>query len=180
MWLVFSILTVIFWGTSETIFKKSSKGDEHSVIHLLAYNGIFFGISGIIYMLIVYKGFNFDLINVLKYLPIAIIYILSMFSYYNAMSRIKISLVSPIVNSSCIITVVLSVLILKQYPTTIQLIGIILIIISIIMLSFNRDGERDVEKDILKSKSSNLSIYIIGILFALRIFCIRWSCIIFR
>lgn len=179
MWFIYSILTVVFWGTSETIFKKSSKGDEHSVIHLLAYNGIFFGISGIIYMLIVYKGFNFDLINMLKYLPIAAIYILSMFSYYNSMSRIKISLVSPIVNSSCIITVILSVLILNQYPTIIQLIGIIIIIVSIIMLSFNKNGEEDVEKDVHKSKS-NLSIYVIGILFALRIFCTRWCSIFFR
>ena len=95
MWLLFAVLTVIFWGTSETIFKKSSKGDEHSVVHLLAYNGIFYGISGVIYMLIVYKGFNFDFTNVLKYLPIAVIYILSMFSYYNAMSRVKISIISP-------------------------------------------------------------------------------------
>jgi len=45
MWLMFTAMTVIFWGVSETIFKKSTKGDEHSVAHLLAYNGIFFGIT---------------------------------------------------------------------------------------------------------------------------------------
>lgn len=179
MWLVFSILTVVFWGLSETIFKKASKGDEHSVVHLLAYNGIFFGISGIIYMLIVYKGFNFDFMNVLKYLPIAAIYILSMFSYYQAMKRVKISLISPIVNSSCVITVLLSVFILGQYPNTVQLIAIILIIGSIIMLSINKNEDEDTEQD-LKPSKTKLSIYMIGIICALRIFHIRWFGIILR
>ena len=177
MWVIFALLTVIFWGTSETIFKKSSKGDENSVVHLLAYNGIFFGISGIIYMLIVYKGFNFDFSNVLKYLPIAAIYILSMFSYYQAMARVKISLISPIVNSSCVITVLLSVIILGQRPSIIQTIAIILIIGSIIMLSLNKNKEDDIEKDFKKSK---INIYMIGIICALRIFHIRWVSIIFR
>ena len=113
MWLIYTILTVLFWGVSETIFKKSSKGDENSVIHLLAYNGIFYGITGIIYMLTVHKEYNF--VNILKYLPIATVYILSMFSYYNAIARVKISIISPIVNSSCIITLILSVFILAQY-----------------------------------------------------------------
>lgn len=169
MWLLFSILTVIFWGTSETIFKKSSKGDEHSVVHLLAYNGIFFGISGIIYMLIVYKGFDFDFMNMLRYLPIAAVYILSMFSYYQAMKRVKISLISPIVNSSCVITVLLCIFVLGQYPTPVQLVAIVLIIGSIIMLSLNKNNDEDVEKD-LKPSKTKLSIFIIGIICALGYF----------
>lgn len=164
MWLIFTILTVIFWGVSETIFKKSSKDDEKSVVHLLAYNGIFFGISGIIYMLIVYKGFGFNPINILKYLPIAGVYILSMFSYYNAMKRVKISLISPIVNSSCIITVLLSIFILKEYPSSIQLFAVILIIFSLIMLSINKTPKDDAEED--KRVKPKINIYILGLIFA--------------
>lgn len=164
MWLLFTVLTVISWGVSETIFKKASKGDENSVIHLLAYNGVLFGASGIIYMLIVYKGFNYDWINMLKYLPIAAIYILSMFSYYNAMARVKISLVSPIVNSSCIITVLLSISILNEVPNTMQLIAIILVIGSLVMLSINKEPQDDVEED--KRVKPKLNIYVLGLLFA--------------
>jgi len=164
MWIIFAVLTVIFWGTSETIFKKSSKGDEHSVAHLLAYNGIFFGISGIVYMLFVYKGFKFDFVNVIKYLPVASIYILSMFSYYQAMKRVKISIVSPIVNSSCIITVILSICILKEYPNYIQAFAIILVIFSLMMLSINKTAEDDIERDV-KTKTK-FSIYVLGLLFA--------------
>ena len=169
MWLIFAILTVIFWGVSETIFKKSSKTDKNSVAHLLAYNGIFYGITGVIYMLIVYKGFNFNPINLLKYLPIASVYILSMFSYYHAMSRVKISIISPIVNSSCLITVILSVFILKQYPNLTQLFAIILIIFSIIMLSINKKSEDDIEENKIGNKTSKW-VYLMGIVFALGYF----------
>ena len=55
MWILFAALTVLVWGTSETIFKKSSKGDENSTAHLLGINGIVFGMSGFVYMLVVYK-----------------------------------------------------------------------------------------------------------------------------
>jgi len=164
MWLMFTAMTVIFWGTSETIFKKSTKGDEHSVAHLLAYNGIFFGISGIIYMLIIYKGFGFDFRNVIKYFPIAITYLLSMFSYYHAMKRVKISLISPIVNSSCIITVLLCIFVLKEYPSFIQGIAIVLVITGLILLSFNKNTKDDVEED--KRIKPKVNIYILGLIFA--------------
>ena len=155
MWLIFAALTVIFWGTAETVFKKSTKGDEHSVAHLLAYNGVFFGITGVIYMLIIY-GFSFDFFNVLKYLPIAIIYILSMWSYYNAMKAIKISIVSPIVNTSCLITVLLSIFILGQYPDRIHIVAIGLIIFSLIMLSINKTPEDDIEIDFVGATCGRL------------------------
>ena len=152
MWLIFAALTVLFWGTSETIFKKSSKGDEYSVPRLLAYNGVFFGLSGIIYMLFVYKGFNFDFLNVIRYLPIASIFILSMWSYYHAMSAAKISIISPIVNTSCLVTVLLSIFILKEHPSAVNLVAIILIIFSLAMLSINKTPEDDIEKDLLYNR----------------------------
>jgi len=164
MWLIFSILTVLFWGTSETIFKKSSQGDKHSVVHLLAYNGLFYGVSGVVYMLIVYKGFHFPLINVIKYLPIAFIYTLSMYSYYHAMAAVKISIISPIVNTSCVVTVLLSIFLLGQYPGAIGLIAIILIIFSLIMLSINKTPEDDIEKGL--NWKPKFGIYIMGLLFA--------------
>ena len=163
MWLLFATLTVIFWGTSETVFKKSTKGDEHSVAHLLAYNGVFFGITGAIYMLIVYKGFHFDFINVLKYLPIGSVYILSMWSYYHAMKAVKISIVSPIVNTSCLVTVLLSIFILGQHPSAMNIVAIVLIIFSLVMLSINKTPEDDTEKIKIKPK---MSIYIFGLIFA--------------
>jgi len=163
MWLLFAALTVVFWGSSETIFKKSCKADEHSVAHLLAYNGIFFGIIGFIYMLIVYRGFNFDYMNVLRYLPIASVFILSMWSYYHAMKAVKISIVSPIVNTSCLVTVLLSIFILREHPSAMNIVAIALIILSLIMLSINKTPEDDIEKIKIKPK---WSIYIFGLVFA--------------
>jgi len=115
-------------------------------------------------MLIVYKGFGFDFRNIIKYFPIAATYLLSMFSYYHAMKRAKISLISPIVNCSCIITVLLSIIILKQNPSNIQLIGIVIVIFSLIMLSINKTPKDDSEEDTrVKPK---ISIYILALIFA--------------
>lgn len=167
MWIVFALLTVLAWGTSETIFKRASDDDEHSVARLLAYNGVFFGISGVVYMLIVYRGFYFDPAKIITYLPIAATYILSMFSYYHAMSRVKISIISPIVNSSCVVTVLLSVYFLHQRPGTIQVLAIVCIVVAIIGISMRGDAEEQAPV-----RSASLSDYAVGLLFALGYFAL--------
>lgn len=40
MWLIFATLTVLLWGTSETIFKKVSTSERRSVLKLISFNGI--------------------------------------------------------------------------------------------------------------------------------------------
>jgi drug/metabolite transporter (DMT)-like permease len=163
MWVLFSVLTVLAWGTSETIFKRSSDGDERSVARLLAYNGVVYGISGVIYMVInyVFRGVSFDPSSIIKYAPIAGTYILSMFFYYHAMARAKISIISPIVNTSCVVTVLLSVFILRQYPNTLQIAAIIVIICSIVGLSVVEGGA------FVKTSETKLkSVFITGLMFA--------------
>lgn len=171
MWFVFSLLTVLAWGTSETIFKRSSDGDEQSVVRLLAYNGVFFGLSGVVYMLIVYRGFHFNPAHVLTYFPVAATYIVSMFSYYHAMSRVKISLISPIVNSSCVVTVLLSVAFLHQRPNPLQTAAIICIIVSIIGISMRKDGEEpSAGAPAGEGRAASYGAYAAGLLFALGYF----------
>ena len=34
MWILFAALTVLLWGTSETIFKKVSTSDKDSILKL--------------------------------------------------------------------------------------------------------------------------------------------------
>ncbi len=169
MWMVFAWLTVLAWGTSETIFKRSSDGDNQSVARLLAYNGVIFGLSGVVYMLVVYKGFNFDPRKILTYLPVAGTYILSMFSYYHAMSRVKISIISPIVNSSCALTILLSVIYLGQRPGVIQITAMSVILVSIIGLSLYGDGSGN---ERAAGKKTKFSAFALGLIFALGYFAL--------
>ena len=54
-------------------------------------------------------------LNILiTYLPVALIYIASMFCTYKAMTLVKVSILSPLQNSSCAITTILCIFLLKQ------------------------------------------------------------------
>jgi len=168
MWIIFSVLTVLLWGTSETIFKSVSNTEKNSVLKLIAYNGIIYGVVAIIYMIITKTEMNLDII--LTYLPIAAIYIASMFCTYKAMRLVKVSILSPIQNSSCVIVTILCVIFLKQPLEWYQILAIVLIIVGLILLSINKDetlmlARPDTEKPI--SKAAAYKLYLTGLAFAL-------------
>lgn len=168
MWIIFSILTVLLWGTSETIFKSVSNNERNTVLKLIAYNGIIYGIVSVIYMLITKTEMDFNVI--ITYLPIAAVYIASMFCTYKAMRLVKVSILSPIQNSSCVFVTILCMIILHQQVEWYQLMAVGLIIVGIILLSINKDetimlARPDTEKAI--SKSAAYMLYLKGLAFAL-------------
>ncbi len=155
MWLVFSILTVLLWGTSDVIFKSSSVG-ERSELKLLAVNGIVYGTASCIYGVITHAKIDFDVM--LKYFPIAATYICSMLFYYKALPLIKVSVASPIANSSCLLTTLLCVFILRQKVGYLQWFAIGMIVVAIIVLSLD-DGET-----VVTVKTSNKKkVYLVGL-----------------
>lgn len=169
MWLIFATITVLLWGTSETIFKKVSTNEKNSVLKLISYNGIILGICALIFMFITRTEMNFDILK--TYLPISIIYITSMFCTYKAVTLVKVSILSPLQNSSCAITTILCILLLKQEVEIYQIIAIIVIIIAMILLSINKDEvlrleSGDSEKDKINARRAYL-LYLKGIGFAL-------------
>ena len=108
MWILFAILTVLLWGTSETIFKSVSNNEKNTVLKLIACNGIMMGIVALFYapIVIFVKKEPFDIQALLTYLPVAAVYITSMFCTYKAMRYIKVSIMSPIQNASCAIVTI--------------------------------------------------------------------------
>lgn len=130
---------------------------------------LYFGICAIIFMLITKTEMNFDIIW--KYLPISAIYITSMFCTYKAMTLVKVSILSPLQNSSCAITTLLCIFLLKQEVGIAQLIAIIVIIVCMILLSINKDEVLRIEsgnkeEDAKNAKKAYL-LYLKGIAFAL-------------
>ncbi len=169
MWLLFATITVLLWGTSETIFKKVSTIEKHSVLKLISFNGIILGICAIVFMLITKTEININIL--ITYLPVALIYIASMFCTYKAMTLVKVSILSPLQNSSCAITTILCIFLLKQEVGIPQIIAIALIIICMILLSINKDEtlrleSGDKEADAKNAKRAYL-LYLKGIAFAL-------------
>ena len=169
MWVLFATITVLLWGTSETIFKKVSTAEKHSVLKLISYNGIILGICAFIFMLITRTKMDWGMIY--TYLPVAIIYITSMFCTYKAMTLVKVSILSPLQNSSCAITTLLCIFILKQEVGIPQIVAIAVIIICMVLLSINKDEvlrleSGDKEADERNARRAYL-LYLKGIAFAL-------------
>ena len=172
MWILFSILTVLLWGTSETIFKSVSNNERNTVLKLIACNGIMMGIVAIILIPIVVfvKKEPINLSVILTYLPIALIYITSMFCTYKAMRYVKVSIMSPVQNSSCLIVTMLCVIILKQVLVWYQVLGIVLIVAGLILLSINKDETKLLdmpEGEERISKAEAYKLYLTGFAFAL-------------
>ena len=169
MWFTYAILTVLFWGSSEAIFKKSSEDKQDNTLKMLLYNGVMLAIFAFFYWLFLFafQEKQFDFISILKYFPVAMIYNISMWSYYKAMSIMKISIVSPIVNSSCLFTVLLCIFVLNQTITGLQAFAITIIILGIILLSLKKD-----EDSIDSKKHYKLNIFVIGLLCALGYFAL--------
>jgi drug/metabolite transporter (DMT)-like permease len=158
MWLLFSILTVLLWGTSDVLFKSVSSEGRTDALKLLAMNGTVYGVCCLIYWAIV-GGFSFT--SLIQYLPVAAIYIASMLFYYKMLPHIKISIASPIANSSCVLTTLLCVIVLGQRVNAMQAVAILLIVAAIVVLSFDKTEQ---------SPTAGPRDYLIGIGFAMLYF----------
>lgn len=134
MWMVYAILTFFLWGIADLFYKKGNiDEDKYSHLKTGIMVGLVMGIHAIIYYFV--KGLKFDLISMLKYLPVSLCYIASMIIGYKGLKYINLSISSPIQNSSGLITSLLLVIIFKVKLSIYEVIALIVMAIGVIMLS---------------------------------------------
>ena len=78
-----------------------------------------------------------------------------MFCTYKAMTLVKVSILSPLQNSSCAITTILCIVLLKQEVGIPQIIAIVVIIIAMILLSINKDEVLRLESGVKEADERN-------------------------
>ena len=140
--MIFSLLTFVLWGFADVFYKKgnSKKDDKYSDLKTGTIVGIVMGIYALIYMIV--KKVEVNLIDVLKYLPVSLCYISSMVIGYKGLKYLELSIVSPVENTSGVITSVLLILFFKEiYPKPVY-IGIVLVFIGIILLYSREKKEK--------------------------------------
>lgn len=134
MWMVYAILTFFLWGVADLFYKKGNiDEDKYSHLKTGIMVGLVMGIHAIIYFFA--KGLKFDLIAMIKYLPVSICYISSMIIGYKGLKYINLSISSPIQNSSGLITSLLLALIFSVKLSVYEVICLIIMAIGVIMLS---------------------------------------------
>ena len=112
-WLFFSIATALLWGTAELFYKKGARPDEkYAHLKICVWVGIVMGAHAIFTLLT--QDINYNPINIIRYLPVSLFYIVSMAFSYFGMRFLEESISDPIENTAGVICVLLFAIIMKD------------------------------------------------------------------
>ncbi|MDD3193218.1 MAG: DMT family transporter [Oscillospiraceae bacterium] len=146
MWFLFASLTVLAWSGADLFYKKGADpGDPYSHWRTVMMVGLVMGLHAIIYYGII-CGEPFSPINMIRYLPVSSMYILSMTLGYVGLRYIDLSVCSPISNSSGAVTALLCFLVLGQRMSGLQFGAVIAICFGILGLSVIEKKKADRER----------------------------------
>ena len=151
MWFVFAIATTLIWGLAELFYKKGARPDEkYAHLKICVCVGAVMGIHAVFTLLT--QDINYNPINLIRYLPVSLLYIVSMAFSFFGMRYIEESISDPIENTSGAICSLLCVIFLKERLTVPAIIAILVIAVGILGVGFleNR-GETDRKKKIGKT-----------------------------
>lgn len=133
MWFVFALVTLISWGIADLFYKKGAdEKDKYSHLKTSMMVGIVMGIHAI--CMLIFTDMNYDFTNILIYLPVSLMYILSMTIGYFGLRYLELSISSPIQNSSGAVTCLLCLIFLHQTLDTISAVAVICIFVGIFLL----------------------------------------------
>lgn len=151
MWFVYAILTLFSWGIADLFYKKGAvENDKYSHLKTSMMVGLVMGIHAILMLL--FTDMNYDFTNILVYLPVSLMYILSMTIGYFGLRYLEVSIASPIQNSSGAVASLLCLIFLHQELDMKSGIAIILIAIGIFMLGVIERRKEDDSKELNKYK----------------------------
>ena len=135
MWLFFTLATTFLWGLAELFYKKGARPNEKfSHLKIVVCVGI-----------LSTQDIHYNPINMVRYLPVSLCYIVSMALSFFGMRFIEESISDPIENTSGAITSILSVAILGKVISGTSVIAIIVIVIGILGIGF-LDGHGDTDR----------------------------------
>ncbi|WP_434352106.1 EamA family transporter [Trichococcus flocculiformis] len=155
MWFLFAIVSVLAWGTADLFYKKGSDPkDKYSYLKIVIMVGAVMGIHAM-YVLLT-SGVVYEPRNMITYLPVSALYILSMAVGYAGLRFLELSISSPVQNSSGAISGLLTFIFLGQSMTRIQFFAVGLITVGVILLSvFEQrfaEAERKENKEMVDRK----------------------------
>lgn len=170
MWTIYALLTFACWGVADLFYKIGNYQEgEYNHLKTGILVGLVMGIHASIYLL--YNGIDIRILDIIKYLPVSLLYILSMVIGYKGLKYLELSISSPIQNTSGVITAILLLIFFKERYDIPFYIATVLIFIGIFWLSFIQIKENKKERDIFKKKNKVGKIIIFTIIFPL-IYCL--------
>ena len=134
-WLWFSIGTAFLWGSAELFYKKGARPDEKfSHLKICVWVGIVMGAHAIFTLLT--QNINYNPINILRYLPVSLFYIISMAFSYFGMRFLEESISDPIENTAGVICVLLFALFMGDEFSWLTWVAVAVIAVGVIGVSY--------------------------------------------
>lgn len=171
MWFLFALLTSLAWGGADLFYKKGSDSqDRYSHLKIVVMVGLVMGIHGTAYLLI--RGLSFDPMDMIRYLPVSALYILSMAIGYFGLRYIELSIASPVQNSSGAVTAILLYLFFPHDLGWVEIAGVAIITFGVVGLAvLEKQGERLALKSGTENVNAKYQIGVMAITFPL-LYCL--------
>ena len=135
MWLMFTLVTTLLWGLAELFYKKGSHEDKkYDHLRVCVLVGAVMGIHAVLTLLTSDIGYN--PMNLIKYLPVSLCYILSMACSFFGIRFIEESLADPIENTAGAMCSLMCVIFLGETIEPIIWVAIAIIVVGIIGVSY--------------------------------------------
>lgn len=113
MWFIYALVTTLAWGAADLFYKKGAdEADRYSHLKTSMIVGFIMGGHAIATLLV--TGMEYNPVNLIVYLPVSMMYILSMTVGYFGLRYLELSISSPIQNSSGAVCCILCLVILGQ------------------------------------------------------------------
>ncbi len=133
MWLAFAFATFLLWGTADLFYKKGAvEHEKYSHLKTSIMVGLVMGITAI--GMIIFGDVDYNPMNLLIYLPVSLMYILSMTVGYFGLRYLELSVSSPIQNASGAVSCLIMMAVLRELPSAIEGIAVIIITFGVVML----------------------------------------------
>lgn len=151
MW-VYLIVSTLAWGIAEIFYKKGNlENEKYSHLKTTVFVGLFFGIYATVVLFTQGVDLRAFPINFVRYLPVALCYIISMMCSYFGVRFIEESISDPIENTSIAFVPVLCAIFLHENFSPLAIIGIAIVAVGVICISvFDKKGKEDRKKKLGK------------------------------
>ena len=168
--MLFALMTFLCWGTADLFYKiGNKKAGDYNHLKTGVCVGLIMGIHATIYMIV--KRIDFNIIEIIKYLPVSLLYIISMVIGYKGLKYLELSIASPIQNCSGVITAILLLLFFKETLQIPAYIAFLLILTGIILLGIIESQEEKDNRVTLKNSLTKKKIVLLTMIFPIA-YCI--------
>lgn len=168
--MLFALMTFLCWGTADLFYKiGNKKAGDYNHLKTGICVGLIMGIHATIYMLV--KRIDFNIIEIIRYLPVSLLYIISMVIGYKGLKYLELSIASPIQNCSGVITAILLLLFFKEMLQVPVYIAFLLILTGVILLGVIESQEKKDNRVTLKNSLTKKKVVLLTMIFPIA-YCI--------